>query len=164
MSANGFRGIVAAAPCALLLPDAAAGDPSASIHLADRISGPVGSYCRARLSVADDHRFADRVAKSAVLSVMSGLSDFDVTCRQPFAAFVYEVVADVVNQAEKRVPASVPWSTLTTGERDTLVLRLVVGLSAEETAQVVGDTAAAVRLTAHQALRKMHTALRGDSG
>jgi RNA polymerase sigma-70 factor, ECF subfamily len=40
-------------------------------------------------------------------------------------------------------------------QREILVLRVVVGLSAEETAQIVGATAAAVRVTQHRALARL---------
>jgi RNA polymerase sigma-70 factor (ECF subfamily) len=40
-------------------------------------------------------------------------------------------------------------------QREILVLRLVVGLSAEETATVVGSTAVAVRVAQHRALSRL---------
>lgn len=57
---------------------------------------------------------------------------------------------------------------LTPRQRDVLVLRIMVGLSAEETASVVGSTPGAVRVTQHRALNRLRaileggTALRGD--
>ncbi|MBD0322825.1 MAG: hypothetical protein ICV72_05475, partial [Aldersonia sp.] len=39
--------------------------------------------------------------------------------------------------------------------REILVLRLVVGLSAEETAVAIGSTAGAVRVAQHRALQKL---------
>lgn len=53
-------------------------------------------------------------------------------------------------------------------QREILVLRLVVGLSAEETAQAVGGTAGAVRVAQHRALGKLKTVMttetEGSSG
>ncbi|MDV7197509.1 sigma-70 family RNA polymerase sigma factor [Rhodococcus kroppenstedtii] len=52
-------------------------------------------------------------------------------------------------------------STLPEKHREILVLRLVVGLSAEETAAAVGSTAGAVRVAQHRALAKLKTAVVG---
>lgn len=46
-------------------------------------------------------------------------------------------------------------ATLPEKQREVLVLRLVVGLSAEETAAAVGSTAGAVRVAQHRALAKL---------
>ncbi|MGC4962233.1 RNA polymerase sigma factor ShbA [Gordonia sp. DT218] len=45
-------------------------------------------------------------------------------------------------------------------QREVLVLRLVVGLSAEETADAIGSTAGAVRVAQHRALAKLKDQLR----
>ena len=42
-------------------------------------------------------------------------------------------------------------------QREILILRVVVGLSAEETAEAVGSTAGAVRVAQHRALTKLRT-------
>lgn len=44
-------------------------------------------------------------------------------------------------------------------QREVLVLRLIVGLSAEETAESVGSTAGAVRVAQHRALAKLKNEL-----
>jgi len=44
-------------------------------------------------------------------------------------------------------------------QREVLVLRLVVGMSAEETAEAVGSTAGAVRVAQHRALHKLKNEL-----
>ena len=44
---------------------------------------------------------------------------------------------------------------LTPRQREVLVLRIAVGLSAEETAQAVGSTPGAVRVTQHRALNRL---------
>jgi RNA polymerase sigma-70 factor (ECF subfamily) len=44
-------------------------------------------------------------------------------------------------------------------QREILILRVVVGLSAEETAQAVGSTAGAVRVAQHRALARLKSAL-----
>ncbi len=52
---------------------------------------------------------------------------------------------------------------LTPRQREVLVLRLAVGLSAEETAQVVRSTPGAVRVTQHRALGRLRRILLGES-
>ncbi len=49
--------------------------------------------------------------------------------------------------------------TLTPRQREVLVLRIAVGLSAEETAQLVGSTPGAVRVTQHRALGRLRRGL-----
>jgi RNA polymerase sigma-70 factor, ECF subfamily len=51
---------------------------------------------------------------------------------------------------------------LTPRQRDVLVLRIMVGLSAEETAAVVGSTPGAVRVTQHRALNRLRAILDVD--
>ena len=48
-------------------------------------------------------------------------------------------------------------SVLPDKQREILILRVVVGLSAEETADAVGSTAGAVRVAQHRALAKLKT-------
>ena len=52
-------------------------------------------------------------------------------------------------------------SVLTPRQRDVLVLRIMVGLSAEETAAVVRSTPGAVRVTQHRALTRLRAVLVG---
>lgn len=49
-------------------------------------------------------------------------------------------------------------------QREVLVLRLVVGMSAEETAQMIGSTAGAVRVAQHRALAKLKEELKRAGG
>lgn len=54
---------------------------------------------------------------------------------------------------------------LTPRQRDVLVLRIAVGLSAEETARMVGSTPGAVRVTQHRALNRLRGVIGGaDDG
>ncbi len=53
---------------------------------------------------------------------------------------------------------------LTPRQRDVLVLRIMVGLSAEETAATVGSTPGAVRVTQHRALNRLRAVLDVDGG
>ncbi len=54
--------------------------------------------------------------------------------------------------------------TLPDRQREILVLRLIVGLSAVETAQAVGGSAGSVRVAQHRALSKLRTAVAGVAG
>jgi RNA polymerase sigma-70 factor (ECF subfamily) len=47
-------------------------------------------------------------------------------------------------------------------QREILVLRVVVGLSAEETADAVNSTPGAVRVAQHRALSRLRKALAGE--
>ncbi|MDQ3886729.1 MAG: sigma-70 family RNA polymerase sigma factor [Actinomycetota bacterium] len=49
--------------------------------------------------------------------------------------------------------------TLPAKQREIIVLRVVIGLSAEETAETVGGTAGAVRVTQHRALNRLRRVL-----
>jgi RNA polymerase sigma-70 factor (ECF subfamily) len=49
-------------------------------------------------------------------------------------------------------------------QREIVVLRVVVGLSAEETAEAVGSTPGAVRVAQHRALARLRKEISGASG
>lgn len=49
-------------------------------------------------------------------------------------------------------------------QREIVVLRVAVGLSAEETAEAVGSTPGAVRVAQHRALGRLRKAAKGSSG
>lgn len=49
-------------------------------------------------------------------------------------------------------------------QREVLILRLVVGLSAEETAEAVGSTPGAVRVAQHRALAKLKEEMKRTGG
>jgi RNA polymerase sigma-70 factor, ECF subfamily len=53
-------------------------------------------------------------------------------------------------------------STLPAKQREILVLRVVVGLSADETAEAVGSTPGAVRVAQHRALTRLRKALAAE--
>ena len=53
--------------------------------------------------------------------------------------------------------------TLSKRQRDILILRVVVGLSVEETAEAVGSAPGAVRVAQHRALNRLHTVLTSRS-
>jgi RNA polymerase sigma-70 factor, ECF subfamily len=53
--------------------------------------------------------------------------------------------------------------TLPNRQREILILRFVVGLSTEETAQAVGSTPGAVRVAQHRALNRLRTVLASEA-
>ncbi len=53
--------------------------------------------------------------------------------------------------------------TLPNKQREILVLRVVVGLTAEETAKAVGSTPGAVRVAQHRALTRLHKVLPSEN-
>lgn len=53
--------------------------------------------------------------------------------------------------------------TLPDKQREILILRVVVGLSAEETAEAVGSTPGAVRVAQHRALTRLHKVLASEN-
>lgn len=64
-------------------------------------------------------------------------------------------------QAERPLPKWIarPLGALTAKQREILRLRVVVGLSAEETAAVLGSTAELVRVKQHSALNQLRREL-----
>jgi len=54
--------------------------------------------------------------------------------------------------------------TLTPRQRDILIMRIVLGLSAQETADMVGTTADAVRVAQHRALNRLRRTVQRTSG
>jgi RNA polymerase sigma-70 factor (ECF subfamily) len=55
-------------------------------------------------------------------------------------------------------------ATLPLKQREILILRIVVGLSADETADAVGSTPGAVRVAQHRALAKLRRILEAENG
>lgn len=111
----------------------------------------VARYCRARLgNTGRTHEAADRVAQQACLAVLTALPGYPDQGR-PFLAFVFEHTAQTVARAvaEHR---DHPLDRLPATQRDVVILRTLVGLTTEETAEAVGMSPAGVRLAQHRAL------------
>ncbi|GAA1216610.1 RNA polymerase sigma factor ShbA [Prauserella alba] len=69
----------------------------------------------------------------------------------------------VALQADERQRLEKLLEGLTESQRNILVLRLVAGLSADETARAIGSTPASVRVTQHRALEKLRRVLTSQS-
>jgi RNA polymerase sigma-70 factor (ECF subfamily) len=139
------------------LPAALEGDPRAVTRLLASFRPFVTTYCRARLG---SRVGADDVAREACMAVLSALPGYPDQGR-PFLAFVYDIVAAKVADATGAPPGKLErlLDTLSGTQRDIVLLRAVVGLSAEETGEAVGMTPGAVRLAQHRALQRLRTAM-----
>lgn len=135
------------------------GDPRAIERLLVTFRPIVARYCRARLGVAGGtYASADRVAQEACLAVLSALPGYPAQSR-PFLAFVYEITTAAVGRAARSRPDH-PLDTLPPVQRDVVILRTLVGLSTEETAETVSMSPGGVRLAQHKALQVLRTTMR----
>ena len=100
--------------------------------------------------VADAHRAAARSRTHPVAEV----PDSPSTARGPEQCVVANSTALVVDDM---------LSTLPEAQQEILRLRVVVGLSAEETAEALGMSAGAVRVSQHRALAKLRQLLAKDA-
>lgn len=136
-----------------LVAEAAAGSGVALARLLRLIRPSVTRYCRARLAPAQ----ADRVATRICADVLAALPRHLDTGR-PIEGFVYRTAAAAVAE-HGDAPGGDPLHGLPPDQREIMVLRLVVGLTAEQTAAALGTSTAAVRVTQHRALAALRTTL-----
>ncbi len=146
----------------LNLPGALDGDPRAIQRLLAAFRPLVAKYCRARIG-GDRRMFrtADGIAQHACLTVLTELPRYREQSR-PFLAFLYDITAGVVNGAGA-LPDH-PLDRLPAAQRDVVILRTVVGLSAEETAEAVSMSPSGVRLAQHRALEVLRETMGRRSG
>lgn len=103
-------------------------------------------YGIAQHKVADAHRAAGRNQAEPVAE-MPDESDGDAG---PEARLLHRELNDRMSALLRLLPEA---------QREIVVLRVVAGLSAEETAEVVGSTPGAVRVAQHRALASLRRAL-----
>lgn len=103
-------------------------------------------YGIAAHKVADAHRAAAR-NRSDPMDVVPERSSGDASPEQ------------LAIDSESSARMAVLLQTLPEKQREILILRVVVGMSAEETAETVGSTPGAVRVAQHRALAKLKTEL-----
>ncbi|WP_050063260.1 MULTISPECIES: sigma-70 family RNA polymerase sigma factor [unclassified Rhodococcus (in: high G+C Gram-positive bacteria)] len=101
-------------------------------------------YGIASHKVADAHRSAGRNRSESMAEV-------------PDVVSVDEGPEQLALDSETSRQVNSLLATLSDKHREIVILRLVVGLSAEETAAAVGSTAGAVRVAQHRALAKLKT-------
>ncbi|HKN97571.1 MAG TPA: sigma-70 family RNA polymerase sigma factor [Pseudonocardiaceae bacterium] len=140
-------------------------------------------YCRARLGRQEgSFASADDVAQEVCLAVLTALPGHRHQGR-PFVAFVYGIAAQKVAARSDRVARTPGTDTrpeqpaaqgglparmasllgsLPARHREILVLRVAVGLSADDTADAMGTTPGAVRILQHHALAMLRRALAAE--
>lgn len=135
------------------------GDRRAVRDVLDSVRPTVVRYCRARVSASGGR--ADDLAHAVCGEVVAALPRYRPR-DESFAAFVYRIAAGAVTGEE--VPEHSPVALLSARHREILVLRVAVGLSAEEAASALGCTAAAIRLGQHHALAELRARTDGGAG
>lgn len=142
-------------------------------------------YCRARLARVSGYvHYSDDVAQEVCIALLAALPRYEDMGR-PFASFVFGIaahkVADALRGSTRDVPTdAVPdhpddgpgpeeaavrtieaeraralLSELPEQQRRLLVMRVIAGLSADETGHVLGMSAGAVRVAQHRALARL---------
>lgn len=169
----------------LVAAAASRGDQAAVQEVLSQIRPLVTRYCRGRLGPSRiDATGVEDVVKEVCLRVLTSLP----TRRpgsQPFMAFVYGIASHAIVErirAGRPITLSVPavpreptplgaldaeaimtdLEALPPAQREILVLRIVLGLSAEETALRVGSTPGAVRVAQHRALARLRARARSE--
>jgi RNA polymerase sigma-70 factor, ECF subfamily len=150
---------------------AASGDRVAVERVLRAIRPFVDALCR---SAAFASGVADEVSanrsREVCLAVLVALPQYRPD-EQPFLEFVHATAlraldirgtvpaADPTEEQERaRQDLHTALEPLTTAQRDVLVLRIVLGLSTERTAQHLGTTPGAVRVVQHTALARLRAA------
>ncbi|MEW2506575.1 MULTISPECIES: sigma factor-like helix-turn-helix DNA-binding protein [unclassified Amycolatopsis] len=127
---------------------------SAARHVAVR-------YCRARIGRQDGtFATADSAANEVCAAVLRALPS-QIGAERSLLGLVCALARGEVDHVgrETRQEALDPMRVLPDRQREILVLRVIIGLSAEETAEALGLTAGAVRVQQHRALGRLRKAL-----
>lgn len=121
----------------------------------------VTRYCRARIGQRHGGSAADELARQVLSAVLDALPYYREQ-DGPFLSFVYRIAAPLTDA--RGAVCSPPLDPLPPQQREILVLRTVIGLSAAETATVLGCTDARVRLLQHRALNAIRASLPPPTG
>jgi RNA polymerase sigma-70 factor (ECF subfamily) len=165
---------------------ASRGDQAAVQEVLRQIRPLVMRYCRMRLGPDRiNARGVDEVVQEICLAVLTKLPAHRPGA-EPFMAFVYGVARNAIFDrivAGPAVTLSVPalrpneptplgtfdaeaivtdLQALPPAQRDIIVMRILLGLSAEETALRLGTTPGAVRVAQHRAMSRMRARARGE--
>ncbi|UGT70900.1 hypothetical protein LTT66_12420 [Nocardia gipuzkoensis] len=139
---------------------AARGERDALAEVARAIQRFAVPYCRARLRGDCGFRAADTVATQVCLDVLAGLFR-NGAGSLPFLEVVYPATASRVDEAIRGPHAPGPprsrplMQSLCGLERETLLLRVVVGLTSQQTGHALGLSAPEVQRYAHRALNRL---------
>ena len=108
-------------------------------------------YGIASHKVIDAHRSATRNRSEPVSDVPDRIASADGPEQHTLRAELSEEMGRLLEKLPEK-------------QREILVLRVVVGLSAEETAELVGSTPGAVRVAQHRALGRLRKSMPGRAG
>ncbi|MGW4487672.1 sigma factor [Amycolatopsis sp. NPDC004368] len=139
------------------------GDPEAIARLLERARPLIVRYCRARIGRrGGSFAKADEVAQEVCLGILVALPGR--AGDRSFSATAYRIAQRQVREAgsggepaDERLAGLL--RLLPERQCEIMILRTVVGLSAEQTGDALGLGAAAVRVQQHRALTAMRKAL-----
>ncbi|RSM81872.1 RNA polymerase subunit sigma-70 [Amycolatopsis sp. WAC 01375] len=130
-------------------PLEAGGRTETASKLVDVVRVLVVRYCRARIGRrSGTYDIADAIAKDSCREIVAGVAG--ASALLTFAYDVTRGLVDDFHRSTAELPN--PLSGLPGQQREIMVLRSLVGLSAEDTALALGCTVQAVRLGQHRAL------------
>lgn len=136
-------------------PEEADGRMEPTSKLVDAVRVLVVRYCRARIGRRwGTYDIADAVAKDSCREIVAGTAG-----ARALLAFAYDVThgrVDDFHRTAAELPN--PLSGLPGQQREIMVLRSLVGLSADDTALALGCSVQAVRLGQHRALTALRPA------
>lgn len=174
-----------------LVPAAAHGDASALNRIIAIIYTPVVRYCRARINDTADITAEDIAQETclAVAQSLSRYEDRGLSFMSFVYGIAVNKVADArrrlykdLSFASEDVPEYADSAygpeeyalvlegsnrvrklldSLNEKSRDIIILRVIVGLSADETAEILGSTPGAVRVAQHRALGRLRNMVEG---
>jgi RNA polymerase sigma-70 factor (ECF subfamily) len=125
------------------------------------VVGALGSYQPAGLSF---RAFVYGIAKNKVAEAFRaiGRNRAEPVAELPDVAVAANGPEQHALTAERSAALGALLAHLTPRQREVLVLRVAVGLSAEEAAQAIGSTTGTVRVTQHRALTRLRRLLQQD--
>lgn len=136
-------------------PEEAGGRMETASKLVDTVRVLVVRYCRARIGRrSGTYEIADAVAGDSCREIIAGAAGAPA-----LLTFAYDVMRGLVDDFH-RTAAELPnpLSGLPGQQREIMVLRSLVGLSADDTALALGCSVQAVRLGQHRALSALRPA------
>jgi RNA polymerase sigma-70 factor (ECF subfamily) len=144
---------------------AGSGNADMIAKLLDAVSPLLVRYCRARMGRRGaSYREADEIAQEAGRAVLASVAGYH---EGSFLRLVHVIVARTVDELASPGPPDKALGselmdllpTLPSLDRDIVVLRVATGLSATETATVLGLTPGEVKVAQHRALMRLRSLL-----
>ena len=148
-------------------PESVAAAANGSAAAISRVVGGVNPLvvhrCRAEFGAEHRHR-ADAIATRIVNDVIAALPRY-ASQPEKFLPFVIKTTSKRIDRERAKSDVNragrSPMETLIEGlparQRDVLILRVLGGLSADETAVALGRTANVVRIDQHRAMKRLRT-------